>query len=103
MYEALRARGVSAELHIFPEGGHGFGIAGARDKPAAVWPELFLAWGTGARHVHDVRRAISRGAGFGWLRRAATLSEARGEGMRQLALHAGAQPLRCNLNAFLSA
>jgi acetyl esterase/lipase len=45
MYAALKAAGVPAELHIFPEGGHGFGIAKAEGKPAAIWPDLFLAWG----------------------------------------------------------
>ena len=41
---ALRAAKVPAEAHLFAEGGHGFGIALARGKPAAIWPELFLAW-----------------------------------------------------------
>jgi len=41
---ALRAAKVAAEAHIFEEGGHGFGIYGARGKPAAAWPDLFLAW-----------------------------------------------------------
>ena len=41
---ALRAAKVPAEAHIFEEGGHGFGIHLARGKPAAAWPELFLAW-----------------------------------------------------------
>jgi dipeptidyl aminopeptidase/acylaminoacyl peptidase len=45
MHAALKAAGAEAELHVFPEGGHGFGIAGAGKKPVAVWPELFLAWG----------------------------------------------------------
>lgn len=45
MFEALRAAGVQAELHVFPEGGHGFGISRAEGKPAAVWPDLFLRWG----------------------------------------------------------
>ena len=45
---ALRAAGVPAEMHLFEEGGHGFGIYLARGKPAAVWPDLFLAWA--ARH-----------------------------------------------------
>lgn len=45
---ALRAARVPAELHLFEEGGHGFGIALAQGKPAAAWPELFLAWA--ARH-----------------------------------------------------
>jgi acetyl esterase/lipase len=40
----LRAAKVAAEAHIFEEGGHGFGIYGARGKPAAAWPDLFLAW-----------------------------------------------------------
>ena len=41
---ALRAAKVPVELHIFEEGGHGFGIYLARGKPAAAWPELFLTW-----------------------------------------------------------
>jgi acetyl esterase/lipase len=41
---ALRAAKVPAEAHIFEEGGHGFGIHLARGKPAAIWPDLFLAW-----------------------------------------------------------
>jgi acetyl esterase/lipase len=44
----LRAAQVRAEAHLFEEGGHGFGILLARGKPAAAWPELFLAWA--ARH-----------------------------------------------------
>jgi acetyl esterase/lipase len=45
MYGALKAAGVPAELHVFPEGGHGFGIAKAKGKPVEVWPDLLLAWG----------------------------------------------------------
>jgi acetyl esterase/lipase len=45
MDAALKAAGVPSELHVFPEGGHGFGIAGARGKEAGRWPDLFLAWG----------------------------------------------------------
>lgn len=45
MYAALKAAGVPAELHVFPDGGHGFGIAGAKGKEAERWPDLFLAWG----------------------------------------------------------
>jgi acetyl esterase/lipase len=41
---ALRAAKVAAEAHIFEEGGHGFGVYLARGKPAAAWPDLFLAW-----------------------------------------------------------
>lgn len=41
---ALRAAGVGGDTHFFEEGGHGFGIWLARGKPAAIWPDLFLAW-----------------------------------------------------------
>jgi acetyl esterase/lipase len=45
---ALRTAKISAEAHLFEEGGHGFGIRLAQGKPAAAWPDLFLAWA--ARH-----------------------------------------------------
>jgi acetyl esterase/lipase len=45
MREALRARGVATETHLFPDGGHGFGIRLAQGHSVAIWPELFLAWG----------------------------------------------------------
>ncbi|WP_232318500.1 alpha/beta hydrolase [Sphingomonas sp. TDK1] len=44
MRAALKARGVSAETHLFAQGGHGFGIGLAAGKPAAAWPELFRQW-----------------------------------------------------------
>lgn len=43
-YSALHAAGVKAELHIFRDGGHGFGIAGAQNKPVAGWPSLLAQW-----------------------------------------------------------
>lgn len=45
---ALRAARVPVETHLFQEGEHGFGIRLIEGRPAAVWPELALAWG--ARH-----------------------------------------------------
>jgi acetyl esterase/lipase len=45
MAAALRAAQVPTEFHMFEEGGHGFGLRLIQGKPAAVWPELFLAWG----------------------------------------------------------
>lgn len=45
---ALRESKVSAELHIFEEGGHGFALRQPSNMPAAAWPNLFLAWA--ARH-----------------------------------------------------
>jgi acetyl esterase/lipase len=47
MEAALRAAGVAHEMHMFEEGGHGFGIRLAQGKPAAAWPGLFLRWGAG--------------------------------------------------------
>jgi len=45
MYDALRAAGVPAELHLFESGGHGFGIRLAGRSPVSIWPETFLNWG----------------------------------------------------------
>lgn len=45
-YSALHAAGVKAELHIFRDGGHGFGIKGAQNKPVAGWPRLLAQWMT---------------------------------------------------------
>ena len=44
MYAALRAAKTPIEMHVFEEGGHGFGIRLAQGKPVAVWPELVLRW-----------------------------------------------------------
>lgn len=43
MYAAARAKKVSAELHIFSTGEHGFGL-GEFEKQAGQWKELFLNW-----------------------------------------------------------
>jgi len=42
---ALRAAGVETETHLFPDGGHGFGLRLARGKSVEHWPGLFFAWG----------------------------------------------------------
>jgi acetyl esterase/lipase len=42
-YEALVARKVPAELHVFEAGGHGFGMLRG-DRPADKWPELLEPW-----------------------------------------------------------
>ena len=44
LHAALRAAKVPVELHLFEQGGHGFGLRGVVGKPASAWPELFLAW-----------------------------------------------------------
>ena len=41
---ALKAANVPVETHLFTNGGHGFGLRNAIGKPAAIWPELFVAW-----------------------------------------------------------
>lgn len=48
MHQALLRQSVRNELHVFEEGGHGFGLRFVRDKPAGAWPTLFQAWA--ARH-----------------------------------------------------
>lgn len=40
----LRAAKVATELHVFEEGGHGFGLRFAKGKPVEAWPDLVLAW-----------------------------------------------------------
>jgi acetyl esterase/lipase len=44
LHAALRARKIAVEMHLFAEGGHGFGLRLAAGKPVAVWPDLWLAW-----------------------------------------------------------
>jgi len=45
--EALRARNVASETHLFPDGGHGFGLRLARGHSVEHWPALFNAWAIG--------------------------------------------------------
>jgi acetyl esterase/lipase len=42
---ALLAAKVPVETHLFPDGGHGFGLRLARGKSVEGWQELFLSWG----------------------------------------------------------
>jgi dipeptidyl aminopeptidase/acylaminoacyl peptidase len=42
-YQALKKNKVPVEMHVFPTGGHGFGLAlgkGALEK----WPNLLIDW-----------------------------------------------------------
>jgi len=41
---ALLARKVPVETHLFPDGGHGFGLRLARGHSVENWPRLFIAW-----------------------------------------------------------
>ena len=42
-YLALTKNNVPAEMHIFSEGGHGFGM-NKKNLPVDQWPELFYDW-----------------------------------------------------------
>mgnify|MGYP003704007201 CR=1 FL=1 len=46
MFSALKAAGVPVEMHVFEEGGHGFGLRFTTGKPVAAWPGLFEAFAT---------------------------------------------------------
>ncbi len=44
---ALRENKILCELHVFPEGVHGLGLARGEEKPrkhASIWTELLLRW-----------------------------------------------------------
>jgi len=41
---ALKARAIPLEMHLFANGGHGFGLRKSVGKPVEVWPELWRAW-----------------------------------------------------------
>lgn len=42
-YLALKENNVPAEMHIFQDGGHGFGLR-KNNIPADQWPDLFYTW-----------------------------------------------------------
>lgn len=44
MATALKAHGVSFELHVFPHGGHGYGLAPGRTDGLERWPDLLATW-----------------------------------------------------------
>ncbi|MEL6955380.1 MAG: alpha/beta hydrolase [Pseudomonadota bacterium] len=41
---AARRASVSAVIHTFEDGGHGFGFRGIDEAPVSVWPQLVLDW-----------------------------------------------------------
>lgn len=41
MFAALKAKKIPTEMHVFEEGGHGFGLRFTTGKPVAAWPSLF--------------------------------------------------------------
>ncbi len=44
LWQALRSQNIMVEMHLFNEGGHGFGTQGVKGKPAEQWPKLFDQW-----------------------------------------------------------
>ncbi|WP_038901303.1 pectin acetylesterase PaeX [Dickeya dadantii] len=44
MLAALRAHQIPAEIHLFEQGKHGFGIRGTVGLPATIWPQLLDNW-----------------------------------------------------------
>lgn len=44
LYRTLLAKQVPTEMHLFEEGGHGFGLRFTAGKPVARWPDLVLEW-----------------------------------------------------------
>ncbi|MCH8686172.1 alpha/beta hydrolase [Pedomonas mirosovicensis] len=44
LFAALRRQGVRGAVHIFDEGGHGFGKLTDVSGPGRYWPQLFLDW-----------------------------------------------------------
>jgi acetyl esterase/lipase len=44
LHAALRARKIPTEMHLFTNGGHGFGLRKATGKPVEAWPDLWRTW-----------------------------------------------------------
>ena len=43
LYRAVRGAGVPVELHIYDEGGHGFGVRKTK-RPVSHWPDRCADW-----------------------------------------------------------
>ena len=43
LFEKLNASGASAELHMFRDGGHGWGL-GRPEQVLSQWPDMFVKW-----------------------------------------------------------
>ena len=44
LLQSYRAQKLSAVLHLFEQGGHGFGMRGLDGAPRAAWPKLMMDW-----------------------------------------------------------
>jgi len=43
LFQALQAKGASVEMHMFREGGHGWGL-GEPHQQLSLWPQIFDKW-----------------------------------------------------------
>lgn len=43
-YLRFKKAGVPAELHMYSNAGHGFGLRASNKGPHAAWPERFVEW-----------------------------------------------------------
>ncbi|HEY3592581.1 MAG TPA: alpha/beta hydrolase [Polyangiaceae bacterium] len=59
-YSALHRAGVSAEMHIYSQGKHGFGIRAARGMPVAEWPVVAWKWMAASGIVGRANEPLSR-------------------------------------------
>ena len=51
-YLSMKKYNIPAEMHIFHDGGHGFGIT-KQDLPSDQWPDLFYDWLKSIKIVED--------------------------------------------------
>ena len=63
---AMRRAGVHSELHVFPHGGHGYGLRPSVD-PVSKWPKLVEAWlkrteWFGVLHLHWFMKSFALGS-----------------------------------------
>jgi acetyl esterase/lipase len=56
-YQACIAKGVPAEMHLYPNGGHGFGLFRGR-RPSEEWPDQMKSWMTSNGWCEPVSRTI---------------------------------------------
>nr|WP_255516390.1 alpha/beta hydrolase [Luteimonas suaedae] len=61
-HRALRRAGIPAELHVYPHGGHGFGVRGTAGTSLALWPQMAIAWmrETGGARAAEAAKAPDR-------------------------------------------
>ena len=54
LFEKLNAAGASAELHMFRDGGHGWGL-GKPEQVLSQWPEMFVKWYDSGKIVYNTQ------------------------------------------------